>query len=133
MRANGEWNQGFISDLATWLGPDGLKFFRDVLDKYGGLNVVLKGVPGDGNIPHPVHMREGMKVRNKMRDLHTAMGHPHEHAHWYDNHWQAAVKACLGIPTACIDCDDTGKGYQLLSGRYEEVPCRSCKGGSGDG
>ena len=135
MRINGEWDKGYIDTLTKWLGDDGRKFFEDIINKYGHLNVVLPGkriIPQAPGIPHPVHMREGMTVRNKMRDMHTAMGHPHEDAHWYDNYWQSAVKMCLGIPTLCEHCDDSGKSYTLAGGRYETVPCPHCKGGGGD-
>jgi len=124
MRSEGKWDGKFIAELAGWLGTDGLKFFGDILDKYKTLNVVLPGKP-----PHPVHMREGMQVRNHMRHLHTEMGHPYEDAHWYDNHWMAAVKECLGIETKCIDCDDTGYTWQLVEGSYKKVNCPACKGG----
>ena len=132
MRTDGKWNEEFIARLKHWIGPIGHKFFQGIIDKHGHLNVVIPGT-GTPRIPHPVHMREGMSVRNKMRDLHTAMEHPHEDAHWYDNHWQSAVKECLGIPTICEHCDDSGSDYVLSQGHYTKQPCPHCKGGDTDG
>ena len=118
-----EWDDRFIKQLSDWLGSKGRIFFQNIIDKYGHLNVVL---PGKG-VPHPVHMREGMSVRNAMRDIHTAIGHPHESAHWYDNQWQSAVKQCLGIPTICFKCNDSGDSFVLRGGRYDKIPCPECQ------
>ncbi|KKL63147.1 hypothetical protein LCGC14_2177990 [marine sediment metagenome] len=139
MRINGEWSPHFIEELTDWLGTSGRDFFQSIINKHGHLNVVLQTGSGlseyrDG-LPHPVHMREGMTIRNKMRDIHTAMEHPHEDAHWYDNFWMSAVKECLGIPTICEHCDDSGTKYVLEGGRYEKKPCPQCntKEGAQDG
>lgn len=129
MRIDGKWDEGFIKRLGVWIGTEGKAFFQGIIDKHGHLNVVLPGK----NIPHPVHMREGMQVRNEMRDIHTKMGHEHEDAHWYDNFWQSAVKECLGIPTICEYCNDLGYDYALEGSRYEKKPCPHCKGGDQNG
>jgi len=128
------WDAQFIHQLRDYLGEAGKEFFQELYEKHGHFNVVLscdvKRNFGNAGplLPHPVHMREGMDVRNAMRDIHTAIGHPHESAHWYDNSWQSAVKACLGIPTTCMDCDDSGDSFVLRGGRYDKIPCPKCKG-----
>lgn len=72
-----------ISKLREWLNGtmwseevNFTEFFRTVRDEHDGkLNVCLEteafSTRGFGiiNIPHPVHFREGMAVRNKLRDL----------------------------------------------------------------
>lgn len=52
-----------VVKVHDWLGEKGRDFFREVKEEHGTLNAVLH----DGNIPHPVHFREGMQVRNFLR------------------------------------------------------------------
>lgn len=58
-----EISSELLSKTNTWLGEDGRKFFKDIKTKYGEINACLN----EGGIPHPVHFREGMQVRNFMR------------------------------------------------------------------
>lgn len=71
--------------LRKWLGTDGIIFFTEMLNKYNNISTVVEF---DGKIPHPVHFREGMKVRNFLRTL-------PECANWsqddFDNRWSTAV------------------------------------------
>lgn len=53
-----------VSRLKTWLGDSGVTFFSKVKKEHGSLNAVWM----EGRIPHPVHLREGMTVRNWLRD-----------------------------------------------------------------
>lgn len=46
-----------------WLGKDGIELFKDIKNKYGEISACWM----DGPIPHPVHFREGMQVRNFLR------------------------------------------------------------------
>lgn len=99
----GRWDEDFIERLLEWLGYDGVAFFRMCKEISTGIdpyNVVWTEVaPGkDVNlygVPHPVHFREGMAVRNTMRRIHTEMGAGIYGAHFYDNHWQSAVTAAI--------------------------------------
>jgi hypothetical protein len=77
-----------VKRVAEWLGEDGEKFFQDILDEHGKLNVVLSG----GYIPHPVHLREGMQVRNFIRSLNMT---PDWNDHDYDNLWEEIVIKAL--------------------------------------
>lgn len=52
-----------IIKLREWLGDEGLSFFKSLKEKYGELNVVYS----EGGLPHPVHLREGMQIRNFLR------------------------------------------------------------------
>ena len=58
---------GYSSELLQavrdWLGEGGISFFQECLDEHGRVDPIL----GDGPIPHPVHFREGMQVRNFLR------------------------------------------------------------------
>ena len=85
------WDPDFIGYLLEWLGYDGVAFFELMLDEFNELAPVI---PTDGP-PHPVHFREGMAVRNAMREIHKKMGVPAYSAHFYDNHWQGAIQAAL--------------------------------------
>ena len=51
-----------------WLGADGIDFVTNLYENHGKLSVVLCQTLTDGQIiPHVVHWREGMQVRNWMR------------------------------------------------------------------
>lgn len=54
----------------VWLGVEGIKFFTELYEEYGHLVVVLD----EEGIPHPVHWREGMQVRNWMRSNTSCVG-----------------------------------------------------------
>lgn len=88
----GRWEDDFIEALLGWLGYDGVGFFRMCIQEYGTTAPVWNRPSG---IPHPVHFREGMDVRNAMRRIHRKMGIPVCGAHFYDNHWQSAVQAAI--------------------------------------
>ena len=99
-----------INRLRAWLGDDGIGFFRRVRDEYGTLNAVWPepmvgqsgsfpfGVPSKHNpdgprppirvMPHPVHLREGISVRNWLRTQPETAGWTD---HDYDDRWQDVV------------------------------------------
>jgi hypothetical protein len=74
-----------LIELENWLGNDGIDFFENILKKHGTLNVILDYL-------HPVHLREGMQVRNFLRDL-------PECKEWsaiqLDDNWQEIVKEVI--------------------------------------
>ena len=61
--------ESLVKKLSEWLGDDGLHFFRTLYKLTGSyipvlkLNYEKKGVPA-----HPVHFREGVSVRNFLRE-----------------------------------------------------------------
>ena len=59
-------NRNLVNKLRSWLGPKGRQFFSELYQHHGERfgSVLLH----DGGIPHPVHFREGMQVRNWLRD-----------------------------------------------------------------
>jgi hypothetical protein len=88
------------------LGTDGISFFHSVREKYGTLNACwieeehddVKNATGlaraakiaqhGRGIPHPVHFREGMQIRNWLRKQPETKG-------WtdydYDDKWEGLV------------------------------------------
>lgn len=58
-----------MDKLRKWLGPDGLECFRGYKEKYGTVSPVFSEILEGFDIPHPVHFREGMFVRNFLRSL----------------------------------------------------------------
>jgi hypothetical protein len=89
---------GLVEAIRDFLSPRGERFFRELLREYGEINVVLDagrppslkggvvfGVPA---IPHPVHLREGMQVRNAMRQTGLCDGWDD---HDFDNNWIRVV------------------------------------------
>jgi len=84
-----EITQDLVQQMKRWLGEAGLKFFGDLRKKYGESFGVAVWMEGD--IPHPVHFREGMQVRNKLRDLTNGSWTAHE----YDDNWATVIEKCL--------------------------------------
>lgn len=78
-----------IPDMRVWLGEDGLDFFRNVKKVHGQLNACWL----EDNIPHSVHFREGMLVRNKLRELTNGTWSSHE----YDDTWVDVIEECIAI------------------------------------
>ena len=72
----------------SWLRDDGLSFFKNVKEKHGEINSVWL----EGSIPHPVHFREGMQVRNFMRSTNLCEGWD---AHDYDDNWVELIERCI--------------------------------------
>jgi len=77
-----------IKELKIWLGPDGHDFFNEMLNIHGNISPVLM----DDNIPHPVHLREGMQVRNFLRTLPECKDWD---CHKLDNYWGVLVKEAI--------------------------------------
>lgn len=76
-----------IPELAQWLGDTGLYFFRELKEKYGNIDCCYI----EGGMPHPVHFREGIKVRNKLRELTNNTWTVYE----YDNTWAEIIDKCI--------------------------------------
>jgi hypothetical protein len=79
-----------VPKLQEWLGEKGKKFFLNLKEKHGKIDAVFV----EHGIPHPVHFREGMQIRNFMRlsklcDDWTA--------HDFDESWVDLVEQAVGI------------------------------------
>lgn len=79
--------ESYAKQVLEWLGPDGIKFFREVKAKHGTLLAVWM----EGGIPHPVHFREGMQVRNFLRTITNHSWTSHE----YDERWAQIVEEAI--------------------------------------
>lgn len=78
-----------VREVRLWLGEVGLKFFRDLRDKYGDEFGTACWM--ENGIPHPVHFREGMQIRNKLRELTNGSWTSHQ----YDDNWHKVIAECL--------------------------------------
>lgn len=76
-----------VTELKNWLGEAGVKFFQDLKKNHGTVSPVLS----NGPIPHPVHLREGVQVRNKLRELTNSSWT----AHQYDDYWTEVVEKVI--------------------------------------
>lgn len=76
-----------VTAVREWLGPTGIQYFREVRATHGELNAVWV----EDGIPHPVHFREGMRVRNKLRELTDQAWTDEE----YDDRWIPIVEAAI--------------------------------------
>lgn len=82
---NKEISEELIKATHKWLGKDGLDFFKGIKEKHGQINAVWM----EEGIPHPVHFREGMQVRNFMRSTKLCEGW---NAHDFDNNWISLIE-----------------------------------------
>lgn len=76
-----------VSQVREWLGPEGRQHFQRIKDQHGTVNACWM----EGGIPHPVHFREGMQVRNKLRELTNGEWTAHE----YDDHWVEVIERAI--------------------------------------
>jgi len=77
----------FIPELKQWLGIKGINHFKQIKANYGQINAVWD----EDGIPHAVHFREGMQIRNKLRDLTNDGWSCYE----YDNTWVDIIEECI--------------------------------------
>jgi len=77
--------QEIVIKLKEWLKDDGIKHFSDIKQKHGKINAVWM----EGGIPHPVHFREGMQVRNFLRN------HIDWDAHKLDEEWVGLIEEAI--------------------------------------
>jgi hypothetical protein len=80
-----------IDRVVKWLGYDGVAFFEMCYEEYGS---PTQAVWNEGDIPHSVHFREGMQVRNFIRMTGLT---PEWDAHDYDHNWESIIFAALQI------------------------------------
>jgi len=84
----------FFIMVKVWLTEDGEKFFNGLWKEHGSVSPVLTEVVAGQIIPHPVHLREGMSVRNFLRgNVECETWDQND----LDNLWQEVVKRAVGI------------------------------------
>jgi hypothetical protein len=85
-----------IQRLKEWLGNDGISLFRDYKKEFGTVSPVISTThpmnPSGPYIPHPVHFREGMQVRNWLRGQPECAGWSD---HDYDDRWAKLVNEAI--------------------------------------
>jgi hypothetical protein len=74
--------------IRAHLGERGVEFFRKVLEDYGTVHAILDV----GGMPHPIHFREGMNIRNAMRASGYCDGWTD---HELDEYWDRVVIRAL--------------------------------------
>ncbi len=79
-----------IIGLRKWLGGAGVRFFTWCKTKHGEISPVYV----EDGLPHPVHFREGMSVRNFLT---TTEYCKNKDIHWLDNNWAILVEEALNI------------------------------------
>ena len=77
-----------VEKTREWLGEDGRAFFKKCLEEHGKIDAVYE----EGRIPHAVHFREGMSVRNFLRGTGLC---DHWTDHDFDNSWVDIVRRAL--------------------------------------
>ena len=74
-----------IENVKKWLGKTGIDFFKGIKEKHGRIDAVWM----EDGIPHPVHFREGMQVRNQLR---TTKECKEWNAHDFDASWVQVIE-----------------------------------------
>lgn len=80
--------KGLIEKTKKWLRDEGIQYFRDIKEKYGRIDAVWN----ETGIPHAVHFREGMQIRNFMRSSGLCKDFDD---HDYDNNWVELIEECI--------------------------------------
>jgi len=78
-----------VEKTKQFLGPIGIAFFIGVKKDYGCVNAVWN----ESGLPHPVHFREGMQIRNFMRGQKECEGWDD---HDFDHYWVELIERCIG-------------------------------------
>lgn len=85
--------------LADFLGEEGIKFFKDLYEEHGDLNVVLPietDFVGEKAFPHAVHFNEGMQIRNWMRQQREFQKYL-KNDHYFDDNWIELTLKAIGV------------------------------------
>lgn len=78
-------------EIVKRMGKPLMRYFRELREEHGKLAVVLPGL-----IPHPVHFREGMEVRNLIREILSDAGEEWD-CDKLDNRWEPIMLQALDI------------------------------------
>jgi len=82
-----------VEAVGKWLGPENIRWFRFIkhfkgrVDAVLGLNYARKYIPA-----HPIHLREGMQIRNFMRSLPECEGWSCDD---FDKGWVAVIEQLI--------------------------------------
>jgi hypothetical protein len=85
--------ESLIVAVKLFLGDEGIAQFREWKRKHGTVSPVISMYTKYGSpMPHPVHFREGMQIRNFMRGTGLCTGWD---ATDYDDNWKYVVEAAI--------------------------------------
>jgi len=88
-----EIKESLIEKFRQWIGEENLRWFSHLKGLTGTYSPVLKlNVKRKGIPVHPVHLREGMQIRNWMRSQPECKDWD---SHDFDNNWQELVKLTI--------------------------------------
>lgn len=79
-----------IQKTKEWLGEEGISHFQQYKEKYDTVSPVF--YDEKALIPHPVHFREGMQIRNFLRQLPECKEWT---AHDFDNRWIEIIEKAI--------------------------------------
>lgn len=112
-------SNSLVNLVRVWLGKDGIEFFSNCLKNYGTVSPIFK----DGKLPHPVHWREGMAVRNFMRSSGLCDFWTSEEL---DEAWSEVV--VRAVSSKCSSCGYSFDVYtDQICSQCGNVECRAYK------
>lgn len=86
-------SESLVDKVFNWMGRENIIWFKHVKGLKGSVNAVLslnyakKKIPG-----HPIHLREGMQIRNFMRMQDECEEWDSED---FDNGWVLVIEKCI--------------------------------------
>lgn len=82
-----------VVKVAEFLGTKGVHYFRTIKKIHKTVSPILRiKLESGGILPHPVHFREGMQIRNFMRSQDECKNWSQEEL---DNNWQRVIERLL--------------------------------------
>lgn len=85
--------QSLVDKVFGWMGEENIRWFRHIKNLKGSVNCVLRLNYARKKIPaHPIHLREGMQIRNFMRKISECEGWD---SHDFDNNWHRVIDSCI--------------------------------------
>jgi len=102
----------------SWLGSDGVGFFRETFLEHGEISPVIKK-EGLASMPHSVHLNEGMQVRNMLRNSGLCLDW---NSHDFDNLWEIVVERAISpLPKPTDFLAELTKMSQEMGGYETDV------------
>jgi hypothetical protein len=83
-----EVTEEIVESVKGFLKEDGINFFKEIVKEHGEVDAVFI----DGGIPHSVHFREGMQVRNHLRR--SGLCNDWD-SHDLDNNWIEVIERAI--------------------------------------
>lgn len=77
-----------VAKTKKFLATEGINFFKGIKQKHGQIDAVWN----EGGIPHAVHFREGMQIRNFMRGTDLCKDWDD---HDYDDNWVELIEKAI--------------------------------------